>query len=66
MHVRPDVLSIADVDGFAQIDSKFDYAGDLLGLGVLETFLDEDVIGKAPDRGREDDPGPRIPYIDSG
>jgi len=63
VHVRPDVLSFADVDGFAQIDSQFDYAGDLLGLGVLETFLDENVVGKAPNRGREDDPGPRIPCI---
>ena len=65
VHVRPDVLAFADVDGFAQADGQFDHAGDLLGLGVLETFLDEDVVGKAPNRGRKNDPGPGIPYMDN-
>jgi len=46
VHVWPDILSFANVDCFAQIDSKCDHTGDLLGLGVLETFHDEDVICK--------------------
>ena len=66
MHVRPDVLAFTDVDGFAQVDSQFDHTGDLYGLGVLEALLDKDVVGKAPNRGRKDDPGPRIPCMNDG
>jgi len=64
VNVRPDVLAFTDVDGFAQLDGQFDRTRDLLGLGVLETFLDKDVVGTAPNDGREDDPGPRIPCMD--
>ena len=61
MDVRPDVLAFADIDGFAQLDSHLDPVGDLEGVRFLETLLDEGVVGKAPDRGRKDDPGPHIP-----
>ena len=48
VHVRPDVLAFTNVDGLAQVDSQFDRTGDLLGQRVLETFLDEDGVGAAP------------------
>ena len=61
MDVRPEILAFTDVDGFAQLDGQLDPAGDLDGVGLLETLPNEGVVGKAPDRGRIDDPGPRVP-----
>jgi len=63
MNVRPDVLAFADVDGFAQLDSQPYSVGDLLGVGLLETFPDENVVGKAPNRRGKNNPGPRISYM---
>lgn len=61
MHMRPDVLAFTDVDGFTQLHGQRDLVRDLLGVGLLETFLDEDVVGKTPNCRRKNDPGPRIP-----
>jgi len=66
MNVRPDVLAFTYVDGFAQLDGQFDRTRDLLGMGVLETLRDKDVVGTTPNDGREDDPGPRIPCMYNG
>ena len=63
MHVRPDVLAFTDIDGFAQLDSHLDPARDLEGVRFLETLLYEVVVGKAPNRGRKDDPGPHVPCV---
>ena len=63
MHMWPDVLSFTNVDGFTQLYGQLDLARDLLGVGLLETFLDEDVVGKTPNFGRKNDPGPRIPCV---
>lgn len=60
-NMRPDIQAFADVDGFAQLDVQLDHAGDLHGLGLLETFLDEDGVNDPPNRGRTDDPCPRVP-----
>jgi hypothetical protein len=46
--MRPNVLSFADVHGFTQLDGKLGHAGNLYGVGVLETLLDEDGVGYAP------------------
>lgn len=62
MHMRPDIFASTNVDGFAELDGQPDRAGDLLRVGLLKTFLDEGVINKAPNCGREDDPGSRISY----
>lgn len=61
--MRPDVLAFTYVDSFAQLDGQLDHTRDLYGPGVLETLLDEDIVGKAPNCGRKDDPGPCIPYV---
>jgi len=63
MHVWPHVLALTNIDGSAQLDGQLDPAGDLLGVGLLETFLDKHGVGKTPDCGREDDPGLRIPCV---
>lgn len=63
MHVWPHVLALTNIDGSAQLDGQLDSAGDLLGVGLLETFLDKDGVGKTPNRGREDYPGLRISCV---
>ena len=63
MYVRPDVLAFTNIDGFAQLESHLDPAGDLEGVRLLETLLDEGVVDNAPNRGRKDDPGPHIPCV---
>ena len=63
MHVWPHVLALTNIDGSAQLDGQLDSAGDLLGVGLLETFLDKDGVGKTPNRGREDNPGLRVSCV---
>lgn len=63
MNVRPDVQAFTDVDGFAQLDSQLDPAGNLHGVRLLDTFLDEDGVSETPDCGWKDDPGPRITCV---
>jgi len=63
MHVWPDVLALTNVDGSAQLNGQLDPVGDLLGLGLLETFFDKDGVGKTPNCGREDNPGLRVAYV---
>ena len=48
INMRPNVLSFTDIHGFAQLDGKLGYARNLYGVGVLETLLDEDGVGDAP------------------
>lgn len=59
--MRPYVLAFTNVDGLAQLDGQFDPTRNLLGIGLLETFLDKGAIGKTPNCGRENDPSPHIP-----
>ena len=61
--MRPDVLALTSVDGFAQLNGQVDPLWDLYGVGLLETFLDKDGVGKTPNCGRKDDPGLRIPCV---
>ena len=63
VYVRPDVLAFTNIDGFAQLESHLDPAGDLEGVRLLETLLDEGVVDNSPNRGRKDDPGPHIPCV---
>jgi hypothetical protein len=48
VHVGPNVLAFTNVHSFAQLDGKLDRAGDLYGVGLLETFLDEDSVDNTP------------------
>ena len=59
----PQILTLTDVDDFAQLGGQPDPVRDLLGNGLLETFTDEDVIGNTPNRGGKDDPGPYPPCV---
>jgi len=61
--MRPDILALTNVDGSAQLDGQLDPARNLLGVGLLEAFLDKDGVGKTPNCGREDDPGLGIPCV---
>ena len=62
MYVRPEILAFTNVGCFSQLQRQLDPGRDLLGVSLLKTFLDEDIIDNAPNCGRKDDPCLHISY----
>lgn len=62
MYVPPEILAFATVDCFTQLEGEVDKPGDLYGVWFLETFLDVDGVGDAPDCRRKDDPSLHVTW----